>query len=63
MTWLLILNKKRIFLKPLPNFMARFKKLYACKALLSSKEFMTDIRKYKLVPGPIYKGCVPVSKA
>jgi hypothetical protein len=36
-------------------------KAYTLQSFTSSKEFMTEIRKYKLVPGPVYKGCVPVS--
>ncbi len=36
-------------------------KAYTVQSFTTSKEFMTDIRKYKLVPGPIYKGCVPVN--
>lgn len=37
-------------------------KRYTLQSFTSSKEFMTDIRKYKLAPGPDYKGCVPVAK-
>lgn len=36
-------------------------KRYTLQSFTSSKEYMTDIRKYKMVPGPVYKGCVPVS--
>lgn len=36
-------------------------KAYTLQSFTGSKEFMTGIRNYKLVPGPIYKGCVPVS--
>jgi hypothetical protein len=35
-------------------------KRYTVQSFTSSKEFMTDIRKYKIVPGPVYKGCVQV---
>ena len=35
-------------------------KRYTLQSFTSSKEYMTDIRKYKMVPGPIFKGCVPV---
>lgn len=35
-------------------------KRYTVQAFTSSKEYMTDIRKYKLVPGSKFKGCVSV---
>jgi hypothetical protein len=35
-------------------------KRYTIQGFTSSKEFMTDIRKYKLVPGGNYRGCVHV---
>jgi hypothetical protein len=35
-------------------------KQYTLQSFTSSKEYMTDIRNYKMVPGPDYKGCVPV---
>jgi len=35
-------------------------KHYTVQSFTSSKEYMTDIRKYKMVPGPDFKGCVPV---
>lgn len=35
-------------------------KRYTVQSFTSSKEYMTDIRKYKMVPGPVFKGCVPV---
>jgi hypothetical protein len=36
-------------------------KSYTLQSFTGSRDFMTEIRKYKLVPGPVYKGCVPVS--
>lgn len=50
--------------KNIPETVAGFYgivKGYTVQSFTSSKVFMTEIRKYKLVPGPIYKGCVPVS--
>jgi hypothetical protein len=35
-------------------------KRYTVQSFTSSKEYLTDIRKYKLVPGSNFKGCVPV---
>ena len=36
-------------------------KRYTVQSFTSSKEYMTDIRKYEMVPGPDFKGCVPVN--
>lgn len=36
-------------------------KRYTVQSFTSSKEYMTNIRKYKMVPGPNFKGCVKVS--
>jgi len=38
-------------------------KRYTIQSFTSSKEYMTDIRKYNMVPGPVFKGCVPVKSA
>ena len=35
-------------------------KRYTVQSFTSSKEFLTDVAKYKLVPGSNFKGCVPV---
>ncbi len=35
-------------------------KHFTVQAMTSSKKYMTEIRKYKMVPGPHFKGCVPV---
>ena len=35
-------------------------KRYTLQIFTSSKEYMTNIKKYKMVPGPVFKGCVPV---
>lgn len=32
---------------------------YTLQSFTSSKEYMTDIKNYKMVPGPNFKGCVP----
>jgi len=36
-------------------------KRYTLQSFTSSKDYLTDIRKYKIVPGSNFKGCVPVS--
>ena len=38
-------------------------KKFTVQAFTTSKEYMTEIRHYKLVPGSNFKGCVPVVKA
>ena len=38
-------------------------KRHTVQAFTSSKEYMTDVLKYNLVPGSDFKGCVPVKKA
>ena len=35
-------------------------KRYTLQSFTSSKDYMTNIKKYKMVPGPVFKGCVPV---
>lgn len=36
-------------------------KRYTLQSFTSSKDYLTDIRKYKIVPGSNFKGCVPVA--
>jgi Gluconate 2-dehydrogenase subunit 3 len=36
-------------------------KRYTLQSFTSSKDYLTDIRKYKIIPGSNFKGCVPVS--
>jgi hypothetical protein len=38
-------------------------KRYTLQSFTSSKVYMTDIKKYKMVPGNNFKGCVPVKTA
>ena len=35
-------------------------KRYTVQSFTTSERYMTDIRKYKMVPGPKYNGCAPV---
>lgn len=36
-------------------------KRYTVQSFTSSKEYMTQVRKYQMVPGSNFKGCVPVN--
>jgi len=36
-------------------------KRYTLQSFTSSKEYLTDVRKYKIIPGSNFKGCVPAS--
>jgi Gluconate 2-dehydrogenase subunit 3 len=38
-------------------------KHFTVQSFTSSKDYLVDIKKYKMAPGPVFKGCVPVSKA
>lgn len=52
--------------KDIPDDVLKFYgtvKRYTVQSFTSSKEYLTDIRKYKMVPGPDFKGCVPVAGA
>ena len=35
---------------------------YIIQGYTNSSYFMTEVKPYKLVPGPVYKGCVPLSE-
>ena len=52
--------------KDIPENVAQFyatTKGYTLQAFMSSKEYLTDVAKYKIVPGSNFKGCVPVKQA
>jgi hypothetical protein len=34
-------------------------KRYTVQSFTSSRQYMVDVKKYKMVPGPDFKGCVP----
>ena len=38
-------------------------KRYTVQSFTSSKQYLVDVRKYQLVPGSNFKGCVPVKKS
>lgn len=51
--------------KEIPDAMIFFyetTRRHTIQAFTSSKEYMTDILKYKMVPGSNFKGCVPVKR-
>lgn len=53
-------NKKDITIDAI-NFYSTVKK-YTIQAFASSKDYMLAVKKYTMVPGPHFKGCVPDSK-
>ncbi|MEO5562956.1 MAG: gluconate 2-dehydrogenase subunit 3 family protein [Chitinophagaceae bacterium] len=57
-----MIEKKQEIPEDAANFYGTVKR-YTLQSFTTSKEYMVDIRKYKLVPGGNYKGCVPVKKA
>ena len=59
-TWLQMLESK----KDVPEEAVAFyqmTKRYTVQNFTSSKDFMTIVRNYKMVPGNNFKGCVPVA--
>jgi hypothetical protein len=57
--WLTAIEKK----KDIPEdvlFFYETTKSHTLQAFTSSKEYMTDVIKYNIVPGSNFKGCVPV---
>lgn len=57
--WLSSIENK----KDLPPDIAAFYKTTkqnTLQAFTSSQQYMVGVRKYKMVPGPIFKGCVPL---
>lgn len=36
---------------------------YIVQGYLSSKHFLTDVKPYQLVPGPVFEGCKPVGES
>jgi hypothetical protein len=52
--------------KDIPDTIAFFyetTRKHTIQAFTSSKEYMTDVIKYNMVPGSNFKGCVPVNKS
>lgn len=52
--------------KDIPENVTRFyetTKAFSIQAFTSSKEYLTGVAGYKMVPGSNFKGCVPVKKA
>ncbi len=57
--WLKNVEKKKELSEELVFFYETTKR-YTIQAFTSSKEYMTDVMKYKMVPGSDFKGCVAV---
>jgi hypothetical protein len=36
-------------------------KRYTIQSFTSSKDYLLNVKKWKMVPGPVFKGCVPVN--
>lgn len=60
--FLLLVEKKQDIPEDAVAFYGTVKR-YTVQSFTTSQKFLTDIRKYKLVPGSNYKGCVPVANA
>ncbi len=57
--WLSNVEKKKELSEQLVFFYETTKR-YTVQAFTSSKEYMTDVMNYKMVPGSNFRGCVPV---
>lgn len=55
--WLNSLENKQGFSTDVLAFYSTAKQ-YTLQAFVTSKDFMVGIKKYNMVPGPVYKGCV-----
>ena len=57
--WLTSVENK----KDMPDEVTQFyqiSKRHILQAFTTSKQYMVDVRHYKMVPGPDYKGCIPL---
>src|SRR5690606_10022412 len=41
---------------------ARMSRRYIIEGYTTSQHFLTKVREYKLVPGPVFKGCAPIDQ-
>lgn len=57
--WLTTLENKQGIPEEVLSFYGTARQ-YTLQAFVSSKQYMVGVRKYNMVPGPIYKGCIPV---
>lgn len=60
--WLIAIEKKTGIPEEVVFFYETTKR-HTVQAFTSSKEYMTDVKNYKMVPGSDFKGCVPVRRA
>lgn len=59
--WLTAIENK----KDIPDDVVQFyqtTKQHTLQAFTSCKQYMVDVRKYNMVPGPDFKGCLPLKK-
>lgn len=59
--WLTEVENKQNIPEDVLGFYGLTKK-HTLQAFTTSKEYMTDVIKYKMVPGSDFKGCVPLKK-
>lgn len=57
--WLNSLENKQGFSTDVLAFYNTAKQ-HTLQAFVTSKDYMVGVKKYNMVPGPIYKGCVPL---
>jgi len=57
--WLTAMENKKGIPENVTQFYATTKR-HTLQAFTSSKQYLTDVAKYKMVPGSNFKGCVPV---
>ena len=59
--WLQLVEKNQDMPEDLLKFYESIKQL-TIRSFTTSKDYMVNIRKLKLAPGPVFKGCVPVKR-
>jgi hypothetical protein len=59
--WLTVLEEKKNIREDVQFFYETTKR-HTLQAFTSSKEYMTSVLKYQMVPGSNFKGCVPINK-
>lgn len=57
--WLTFIENKKDLSPDVAAFYKTIKQ-HTLQAFTSSQQYMVDVKKYKMVPGPIFKGCVPL---
>ena len=57
--WLTFIENKKDLSPDVAAFYKTIKQ-HTLQAFTSSQQYMVDVKKYKMVPGPIFNGCVPL---